>query len=451
MRNLILPTILFAALCVALPLAAQDPSSQDQPKPQPAAQDQSSSSSSSQDSAKPQPAAQDQPKPQAPELEKPGTAAPEPEKKPDAKKPAPKKPAEPAKIPEGANSRTVEEIIARVNNEIITRNDLEKARAAAEEDAKQECQGKCTPEQLKADVEDRQKNTLRDLIDQSLLVQRGKDMGINVEPDVIKKLDQLRQQNKIDSMEDLEKAVTSQGSNWEDFKNNIRNGILTQRVIGNEVGSHINIGKDEVEKYYNEHKKDFVRPEQVALREIEVSTEGKKDEELPALKKKAETALQRVKDGEDFGEIAKRFSDSSTAKQNGFLGVYKRGELSKALEDIVFKMKKNELTDVMDTKQGYLVLQVLERYEEGEQPLAKVENEISEHLYAERMEPALRNYLKTLREESYVVIKPGYQDIAGGGNSEIQEVSATPEAGKNKKGHKKFLLFGKKSGQSSGQ
>jgi peptidyl-prolyl cis-trans isomerase SurA len=426
MRNL----ILLAAFCAALPLAAQDQSSSS-----------SSSSSSSQDS----------PKPQAPALEKPGMAAPEPGKKPvEVKKPAPKKPEEKAP-PEGANSKTVEEIIARVNNEIITRSDLDKARVASEEDAKQECQGKCTPEQLRQDIEDRQKNTLRDLIDQSLLVQRGKDMGVNVEPEVIKRLDQLRQQNKIDSMEDLEKAVTAQGSNWEDFKNNIRNGILTQRVISNEVGSHITIGKDEVEKYYNEHKKDFVRPEQVALREIEVNTEGKKDEELPDLKKKAQTALQRVKDGEDFGEIAKRFSDSTTAKQGGFLGVYKRGELSKELEDIVFKMKKNELTDVMDTKQGYLVLQVLERYEAGEQPLSKVENEIMDHLYSERMEPALRAYLKTLREQSYVVIKPGYQDIAGGGNSEIQEVSATPEASKNKKGHKKYLLFGKKSTSTSAQ
>jgi peptidyl-prolyl cis-trans isomerase SurA len=421
MRNV----ILLAAFCAALPLAAQD---------------QSSSSS------------QQQSKPPAPALEKPGMAAPEPEKKPaEVKKPAAKKPEEKAPV-EGANAKTVEEIIARVNNEIITRSELDKARLAAEEDAKQECQGKCTPDQLRADIEDRQKNTLRDLIDQSLLVQRGKDMGVNVEPDVIKKLDQIRQQNKIDSMEDLEKAVSAQGQNWEDFKNNIRSQILTQRVISSEVGSHITIGKDEVEKYYNEHKSEFVRPEQVALREIEVSTEGKKDTELPDLKKKAETALKRVKDGEDFGEIAKRFSDSSTAKQGGFLGVYKRGELSKELEEIVFKMKKNDLTDVMDTKQGYLVLQVLERYEEGEQPLNKVENEIMDHLYSQRMEPAMRQYLKTLREQSYVVIKPGYQEIAGGGNSEIQEVSATPEASKNKKAHKKYLLFGKKpaSGQSSG-
>src|ERR1700676_343104 len=430
MRKVMRNFIWIAGLCVAVPLAAQDQPANNSDKPDtPQAQ---------QDQPAPKPD-----KSQAPALEKPGTAAPEPP-------PAAKKPAEPKKPPvEGANAKTVEEIIARVNNEIITRSELDKARASAEDDAKQECDGKCTPEQLKTDIEDRQKNTLRGLIDQSLLVQRGKDMSINVEPEVIKKLDQIRTQNKIDSMEDLEKAVSSQGTNWEDFKNNIRTGLLTQRVINSEVGSHITVGKEEVEKFYNEHKAQFVRPEQVALREIEVSTQGKTEAELPDLKKKAETALKRVQDGEDFGEIAKRFSDGSTAKQGGFLGVYKRGELSKELEDVVFKMKKNGLTDIMDTKQGYLILQVLERYEEGQQPLNKVENEINERLYSERMEPAMRAYLKTLREQSYVVIKPGYQDIAGGGNSEIQEVSATPEANKAKKGHKKYLLFGKKP--ASGQ
>jgi peptidyl-prolyl cis-trans isomerase SurA len=371
--------------------------------------------------------------------EKPAASAPQYKMPaPDVKKPAAAPAAKPA---EGASGRTIEEIIARVNNEIITRSEYEKAQASAEDDAKQECAGKCTPEQLEVNIEDRQKNVLRDLIDQSLLVQRGKDMGVSVEPEVIKRLDQIRIQNNLASMEDLEKAVSSQGVNWEDFKNNIRNQILTQRVISAEVGSHITIGKDEVQKYYEAHQKEFIRPEQVALREIEVNTEGKKESELPDLKKKAETALQRVKDGEDFGEIAKRLSDGSTAKQGGFLGVYKRGELSKQLEDIVFKMKKNELSDVLDTKQGYLVLQVMEHYDEGQQPLTKVQNEITDKLYSGRMEPALRDYLKMLREQSYVVIKPGFQDMAGGGNSEILEVSATPEVSKSKKAHKKFLLF----------
>jgi peptidyl-prolyl cis-trans isomerase SurA len=420
--------LLFVALCGALPWGAlaQDSNSSDTPAPKPPAQDKST-----------------------PTLEKPAMAPDTPETAP---KPTVKKPAAAAKpAPSDPNAgRVVEEIIARVNNEIITKSELDKARAASAEDAKQDCQNHCTPEQLEIAVEDRQKNALRDLIDQSLLIQRGKDMGVSVETDVIKKLDQIRIQNNLSSMEDLEKAVSAQGLNWEDFKNNIRNGILTQRVIASEVGSHITIGRDEIEKYYNEHKAEFVRPEQVALRASEVNTEKKTPEQIAELKKKADTTLKRIKDGEDFGEMAKRFSDGSTAKQGGFLGVYKRGELSKELEDTVFKMRKNEVTDVMDTKQGFLILQVLEHYDEGEQSLSKVESEITDKLYSGRMEPAMREYVKTLREQSYVVIKPGYQDIAGGGNSEIQEVSATPEASKKtKKGHKKYVLFGKKpeSGQ----
>jgi len=347
--------------------------------------------------------------------------------------------------------KTVEEIIARVNNEIITLTEYQKARATAEEDAKQECQGRCTPEQLQTATEDGQKNALRNLIDQSLLVQRAKDMGISVKPEVIKQLDQIRTQNKLDSIDALEKAVTSEGMNWEDFQSNIENHLLTQKVIGQEVGSHITISDDEVQKYYEAHKTEFVRPEQVALREIQVNTQGKSADELPVLRKKAETALKRVQDGEDFGEIAKRYSDSTTKDQGGYLGTYKRGELAKELEDKVFAMKRNQLTDVLETKQGYLILQVLEHYDEGQQSLDKVRNEIMEKLYGARMEPAMRAYLKTLREQSYVIIKPGYQDIAGEGGSEIQEVSATPEVNKLKKGHKKFLLFGKRSGGSSGK
>ena len=405
--------VVIAALCAALPLAAQE-----------------------------QPADKPQAKPPAPVLEKPGMA-------PETDKKAPAAPVKKAVDPNAG--RTVEEIIARVNNEIITRSEYEKSRQSAEEGAREDCQGKCTPEQLKAEIEQRQKTSLRDLIDQSLLVQRAKDMGVSVEPELIKRLDAIRIQNKIESMEELEKAVTSQGLNWEDFKNNIRNTLLTQRVVSSEVGSHITISDEEVSKYYEAHKKEYVRQEQVALREIEVSTQGKKPEEIPDLKKKAETTLQRIKDGEDFGEMAKRFSDSNTKTQGGFLGLYKRGELSKELEDRVFNMKKNELTEVTETKQGFLILQVLEHYDEGEQSLAKVKNEIMDKLYGARMEPAMREYLKTLREQSFVVIKPGYVDAAGGpGNSEIQEVSATPEASKVKKGRKKFLLFGKRSGAQSG-
>ena len=178
--------LLFLAFCGVLPIAilAQD-NSANTPQPKPAdTQDKS-----------------------MPTLEKPGMAPATPETAP-AKLPAKKTPTPETKI-DPNSGRVVEEIIARVNNEIITQSEYGKAKVAAADEAKQDCQGHCTPEQLQIAVEDRQKNALRDLIDQSLLVQRGKDMGLSVEPDVIKKLDQIRIQNNINSMEDLEKAVSA--------------------------------------------------------------------------------------------------------------------------------------------------------------------------------------------------------------------------------------------------
>jgi peptidyl-prolyl cis-trans isomerase SurA len=403
MRNI----AMIAALLAAMPLAAQEP--------------------------------RQEPTPPAPTLEKPEMAPATEETGKPAVKP---KPAPAKDNPD--SGKVVEEIIARVNNEIITRSEYNKSLASGSEEVRQDCQAKCTPEQLEAALEDRKKTALKDLIDQSLLAQRGKDMGLSVETDVVKQLDQIRQGNKLGSMDDLEKAVSSQGLNWEDFKNNIRNRILTQKVVSQEVGSHISIGESDARAYYDEHKSEFVRPEQVAIREIIVNTEGKKEAEVADLRKKAETALKRVKDGEDFGEIAKRLSDGATKEQGGYIGTFKRGELAKQLEEVVFKMKRNELTDVLETKQGFLVMQVLEHYDEGEQPFEKVKSEIMDRLYNQKLEPAVREYLKTLREQSYVVIKPGYAELAGGSNSEIQEVNVTPEANKKKKEHKKYILFGKK-------
>jgi peptidyl-prolyl cis-trans isomerase SurA len=433
-------TILGLGLLLAWPLLAQNPPAH--PPAQTPAQ---------------QPAAQEPAPQNPPVLEKPTMELPEPEQQMKDEKKAAEKKAEDqkkavapvdknAKKPSTGEGKTVEEIIARVNNEIITVSELNKAKASAEEDARQECGSRCTPEQVQSSVEERQKYALRDLIDQSLLTQRGKDMGVSVETDVVKQLDQIRISNKLPDMDALEKAVTSQGLNWDDFKNNIRNRALTQLVVSREVGSHITIGREDAKKYYEEHKSEFVRPETVDLRAIELKTEGKSEAEIAELKKKAENLLKRVNEGEDFGELAKRFSDGSTAAQGGYLGRYKKGELSKELEDMTFSMKKNQMTSVIETKQGFLILQVLEHYAEGEQPFEKVEPEIMDRLYSQRMEPAMREYLKTLREQSYVVVKPGYQEMAGGGNSEIQEVNTTPETTKEKKPHKKYLLFGKTTG-----
>jgi peptidyl-prolyl cis-trans isomerase SurA len=345
-------------------------------------------------------------------------------------------------------SVVLEEIVARVNNEIITTEDVDHARASVANETQQECRN-CTPEQVRAQAAAKEKNLLRDLIDQSLLVQRAKDSGIKVDTEVIKRLDAIRQQAKLPDMDALEREVTKSGQDYEDFKSQIQNQLLTQEVIRKEVGSRIIISHEDVVKYYNDHKSDFVRPETVVLREIFVSIDGKPATDVPALRKKAENLRDRVaKNGDDFGDLAKHFSDSPTAQQSGELGSFARSQLDPAIAEKVFALNRNQMTDIVETKTGFEILQVQERYQAGEQPLQKVDAEITSHLYEQKMEPEMRKYLTTLRQDSYVIIKPGYSDSAGVNAQPIEEVAVTPDKNDSKKksGRRLLIIPKKKSG-----
>jgi peptidyl-prolyl cis-trans isomerase SurA len=339
-----------------------------------------------------------------------------------------------------AKGTTVEEIVARVNNQIITLSDYQKGAAGLQQEAAQDCQN-CSPMQIQASVTEHQKNLLRDMIDQQLLIERAKDMDVSVETDLIKRLDEVRKQNNLTSLEDLEKAVESQGVVWEDYKTQMRNGLLTQEVIRREVGGRMNIGSDEVKQYYEGHKQDFNRPEQVSLAELFLSTDGKSPEEIAAVRTRADDLHNRLVKGEDFLQLVKRYSEGSTAQQSGDLGEFERGQLSKQLEDAVFTMDKGQFTDVIQTKTGFEILKVLDHFQAGLQPLDKVDGEITNILYRQKMDPAMRAYLAQLREESYVLVKPGYTDSAAvAGATAIQEVAPTPDAADKKKQKKKLPL-----------
>jgi peptidyl-prolyl cis-trans isomerase SurA len=353
--------------------------------------------------------------------------------------------ATPSDVRAQSKGMVVEEIVARVNNDAITLSDLQKADQSLHEEIVHDCPG-CSQDKVDEVYKEKQKDLLRDLVDQALLTERAKDMGISVETDVIKRLDEMRKQNKLESLEEMEKAVEREGLSWEDLKTQIRNNLLTQEVIRREVGSHINISGDEIKKYYAEHQKDFDRPEQVVLYEIFLSTAGKSPEEMSSVERKAEDLRNRVVKGEDFNEIAKHFSEGSTATDGGLLGTFERGQLDKQLEDVVFQMNKGQMTDVIQTKTGFEVLKVEAHFEAGLQPQDKVENEIMNRIYAQRMLPTMREYLGQLREQSYVMVKPGYTDSAAvAGASVIQEVAPTPDAAEAKK--KKKMAKPKINGQ----
>jgi peptidyl-prolyl cis-trans isomerase SurA len=309
-----------------------------------------------------------------------------------------------------AEIRLVEQIVVKVNNDIITQTELARKRQTMEAELRQ--QG-LKGGQLDKALEEKEKDSLRDQIDQLLLVQRGKDLNINVDSEVTKRLAQIQLQSKITDPDKFHEWLREQsdGMSFEDIRAQLRNQIMTQRVIGQEVGSKIAVPRAEVEKYYEEHKKEFVRDEQIFMRQILISTEGKSADQVVAAEKKAKEIVARARKGEKFGELARDYSDDvETAKGGGEMPAFKKGQLRKEIEDVVFKAKRGFVTDPIRMANGFLILKVEERYEAGQAIISDVENEITEQLYNPRMMPKLRDYLTKLRLEAFLEIRGGFVD-----------------------------------------
>ncbi len=351
-----------------------------------------------------------------------------------------------------AGDTVIEEIVARVNSSIVTRGEFQRAKAQTLQEIQQQA-----PQATAADLAAKEKDVLRDLIDQQLMLQKAKDLGLTADTEVVKRLDEIRKNMKLDTMEDLEKAAAAQGVSYEDFKQNIANQILFQKVVQQEVGAHIQITNEEVKQYYDQHKQELDHPEAVRLSEILISTEPKvvKDaqgneqrvdrtpEEIAAAEAKAKEVLAELNKGAKFEDLVAKYSDGSTKANRGDLDYFERGKLDKSLEDIVFAMKPGTHTDVIQTKQGFIILKVTDHPTAGIPPLKDVEGQIQQAIYYEKMQPELRKYLTKLREDAYIDIKQGYVDTGASPNESKPVLTNAPEPGAKEKlkKKKKYVLF----------
>jgi peptidyl-prolyl cis-trans isomerase SurA len=323
----------------------------------------------------------------------------------------------------------VEQIIARVNDQVITNSDVSRAETQLDQEARQ---NNWTLEQVKQG----QSTLLRDLIDQQLLISKGKQLGITGDTELVKRLDEIRKENHLDSLDDLQKAVEQQSISYEDFKANIRNSIITQQVVRNEVGSKMQMSEAEMRAYYNDHKADYTHEESVHLNEILIPTsENATTGQLQKADAEAKDLEAKLKAGASFTDLAKKYSKGPTATQGGDLGDFRRGALAKVLEDQTFDLPVGGHTAPIRTRQGYIILQVTEHIPGGTQPMQKVEPQIEQAIYMEKIGPAVRTYLTRLRDEAYIDIRPGYADAGASANETKPTFAAyaPPQPRKKKK------------------
>lgn len=302
-------------------------------------------------------------------------------------------------------TKIINRIVARVNNDIITQRQFERK----QQELRQELSQRYTGTELEQEFRDQNANLLRDMIDQDLMVEKAKDLDINVETDVIKQLDEIRADNHMANQQDLEKAVEAQGTVWEDFQDQIRRRLLMQQVVEREVGSRITPTHDEARKYFEAHKQDFASPAGIRLAEILIS--NSKDKRTPEdVQKRAQEAQAELKGGAKWEEVVKKYSDNTDAGPMGDIGFFKEGTLAPAVNAAVAKLDLNENSDIVSSQYGDLILRVLEIRSAGVPKFEEVEQRVDEALYNQKIQGDLRNYMSQLRRESYIFLAPGYVD-----------------------------------------
>jgi peptidyl-prolyl cis-trans isomerase SurA len=310
----------------------------------------------------------------------------------------------PTQAPITPNGTVVEDAVARINDQIITRTEYQAAEDQLLQEARQD-------NLSQADLDDRISNLLRDLIDEQLLLSKGKELGITGDAETIRELDDIRKKNNLPDMEALEKAAAQQGVSFEDFKQHIRDQIIRQQVVRDQVGSHLNMTHADEQAYYAAHAQEFAVPEQLHLSEILIPTpDNATQADIDAAQAKADGIAGKLRAGATFAAVARTDSGGPTASAGGDLGDFKRGALGDVLEKATFPLPVGGNTAPIRTRQGYVILHVDSHQLAGVPPLSSVEEKVQEALYFQQLQPALRAYLTKARADAYTEIAAGFTD-----------------------------------------
>jgi peptidyl-prolyl cis-trans isomerase SurA len=304
-----------------------------------------------------------------------------------------------------ASGQVVEEIVAVVNDDVITLSQYKEQFDATVQQLRSTFQG----EEYEKQYQMLKNEMLNMMITDLLLMQQSKEKNINVSEQVKMAIDNIKKENNIESDDDLKRGLQQQGLDYGQWVKQLEDNMLKQATVYSEVDRTIVLDDSEIVGYYKLHPAEFTDPEEYRVRAIYLSTEGKTPEALEEARK---LISGKVKAGEPFNALAKEYSDGPAKEAEGDLGRFRKGELDKTLEQSVARLKAGETGDWIETKNGWYLLKLEEKKDSRLKTFEEVKKDVEERLYTEKKQKKLEEYLKTLREKSYIkILKPNPLDL----------------------------------------
>jgi peptidyl-prolyl cis-trans isomerase SurA len=300
-------------------------------------------------------------------------------------------------------AEVVDEIVAKVNDDIVTKSDLE----AEEQGLLQELYRRYSGTELDGQVASAKKELLRRLIDRRVLIQRATHMF-----DVTKMqdfyLEQFKNQQNIKSDKELEKMLAAQDMTMADLKRRLVEEFSPQQVIHVEVVERIAVSDKDARAYYDAHTADFEIPAEATVREIVI-----KATESDRTAKRAEAEAVRARaaaPGADFAAVAAEVSDAGTKKVGGLLGTIKKGDLAAPLEAAAFTVPVGEVSPIIEADYGFHILKVDARTESTLKPYDDVKAEVESKIQNDRFAVESKKYMAKAWSEATIWIAPKYKD-----------------------------------------
>ncbi|MFC1631303.1 peptidylprolyl isomerase [Candidatus Omnitrophota bacterium] len=294
---------------------------------------------------------------------------------------------------------TVDQILAVVNDEIITQTDVNRAEAAI---AAELMSIDADPEVLSEKLKQVRKNIIGQMIEEKLVLSEAKRHQLQVDQARIdQRIEEI--QNNFPSQERFEQALGAQGLSLKDLKQRFYNQELMRRAIDYFIRSRIKVDPVEMEQFYQAHQVELGSPEQAHVQCILTKAETP-DDEYQALQA-AKQALERLKQGEPFEELVTIYSQGANVEEGGDLGFIEQGQFIQEIDQAIFSLAPGEHTDVLKTPSGYRIFRVLEKKEKQIIPFSELQEKISKILYNQEFTQEFGEWMDKLKDEAYISIK----------------------------------------------
>jgi parvulin-like peptidyl-prolyl isomerase len=312
-------------------------------------------------------------------------------------------PAQTAPATPVPKSEILEQILVKVNGDIITKTDLEARQVGVLRQRTQQL----SDEELRKAIAEVTPEILVDAVDEILQLQRGKELGYKVTEEQFKRvMENIRKENKLESDEQFAAALKQEGLSIEQLRKNLEKQMVINQVQQTEVYAKLGISEEEAQAYYNAHKAEFTTAASITLREllVAVKTDGKginvaADEDA---KTKAEGAVRRARAGESFATLVAELSDAPSKANGGVVGPLSLDELDPGVRKLIEGLKPGGVTDVFRTPTGYALIQLESSTEPVLKTFEAARDEIADKVYGGKRQAEFAKYLTKIRGDAII-------------------------------------------------